>query len=410
MTVPPRVLKLLLVMAVLATGGTPASAQPTESFEAYLDKVKPRALAAGVSEETYRRVVSGITFDPAVPRYISGQPEFTTPVWEYLDVRVSPARIARGREAVARNRALLDAVGARYGIDPFVLAAIWGMESDYGGILGNSTYVRPVVSSLATLAHQRRIRRGDTDENEFIAALRLIETDHWTEQTLVGSWAGAIGHTQLIVSGLIAHGTDWDGDGRVDPHASLGDALASTAAFLRDAGYVAGSDWGYEVDVPDGFDYLLATRDALRPVSFFAARGVTRVAGRAFADPDQPVFLYVPTGRNGPKFLMTANYLVFKAYNLSDSYALAIGHLADRLKGSGHLVNAWPTSTRFPNREQRIVIQQKLKALGLFNGPTDGLVGPITQAAYQKFQASRGEIADGFITYDTFVRLSEAVP
>src|SRR5690606_1685963 len=171
--------------------------------------------------------------------------------------------------------------------------------------------------------HQRRTRLVD-DEKDLIAALQLLERGRLAPEQLVGSWAGAIGHLQVNLSNVLAYGTDGDGDGRVDLHNSLADALATSARFLRGLGYQPGMDWGMEVVVPAEFDYLLATRTEIRPVSFFAARGVARVAGRQFGDPDLPVFLYVPAGKNGPKFLMTQNYLAIKGYNFSDSYAMSV--------------------------------------------------------------------------------------
>jgi len=229
-------------------------------------------------------------------------------------------------------------------------------------------------------------------------------------EQLVGSWAGAIGHLQVNPSNVIAHGADGDGDGHVDLHRSLADALATSAKFLIDLGYRPGLDWGFEVDVPTGFDYLLATRDSLFPVSFFAERGITRVRGRAFADPATPVFLYAPAGRNGPKFLMTANYLVLKGYNFSDSYALSVAHMTDRLKGGGAFASSWPRDTKFPNLEQRMAIQRALIRLGLYEGVVDGRIGPISQAAYAQFQAAQGLVADGFITYRSYEELLAAAP
>ena len=168
-----------------------------------------------------------------------------------------------------------------------------------------------------------------------IAALKLVERGPLDAQSLVGSWAGAIGHLQVNPSSVLAYGTDGDGDGRVDLHHSLADALATSAVFLRALGYQPGVDWGFEVVVPEGFDYLLASREQMRPVSFFAERGIGRVGGRQFADAQLPVFLYVPAGKDGPKFLMTQNYLVLKGYNFSDSYAMSVAHMTDRLKGGG---------------------------------------------------------------------------
>ena len=242
-----------------------------------------------------------------------------------------------------------------------------------------------------------------------IAALLLVTRGPQTRDTLVGSWAGAIGHLQVNPSNVLAHGTDGDGDGRVDLHASLADALATSAVYLRHLGYRPGVDWGFEVEVPAGFDYLLAERTQLRPIRFFADRGVARVAGRAFADPELPVFLYVPAGANGPKFLMTGNYLVLKGYNFSDSYALAVAHLTDRLKGGGAFVTPWPRRTLFPDLAQRQFIQQALQRLGFYDGAVDGRIGPVSQAAYARFQAQQGRVADGFITRASYDELAAAL-
>jgi len=398
---------LRAVAVALALLATSAVAAPIESFPDFIRNFEARAVAAGVSAATYRAATEGLTPDPNIPELVETQPEFTTPIWDYLDKRVTFGRIERGQAAIDRNKALFTEVGRQTGVDPYVLGAIWGIETDYGAVLENRRLIRPIIRSLATLVHQRRGRLKE-DEADFIAALQLLQFNRMQASELVGSWAGAIGHLQVNPSNVVAHGSDGDGDGRIDLHNSLADALATSAKFLLDLGYRPGLDWGFEVDVPAGFDYLLATRDALRPVSFFADRGVRRVKGRDFKDPATPVFLYAPAGQGGPKFLMTANYLVLKGYNFSDSYALSVAHLADRLKGSGGFVHAWPRGTKFPNLAQRKAIQQALIDLKLYEGTVDGRIGPISQAAYARFQAARGEVADGFVTLGSYEELVAA--
>jgi len=391
-------LKLLLASALLALSLTTATfGQPVESFDSFVANFRSKAVAAGVDRQVYDAVMGGLTPDPRVPKLVTAQPEFTTPIWDYIDGRVTAGRIERGKAAIARNQALFAAVGEAYGVDPYLLGAIWGMETDYGAVLGNAGLIRPIVRSLATLVHQRRSRLVE-DEADLIAALVLLQQGQTSADALVGSWAGAIGHLQVNPSNVVAHGTDGDGDGRVDLHNSLADALATSARFIRGLGYQPGVDWGMEVVVPSGFDYLLASRTQLRPVSFFAERGIARVAGRQFSDPNLPVFLYVPAGKDGPKFLMTQNYLVLKGYNFSDSYAMSVAHMTDRLKGGGPFVDDWPRGTVFPNLAEREAIQRALGALGLYDGSVDGRLGPITQEAYARFQASQGAVADGFIT------------
>ena len=399
-------LRFVLAISLLLLSG-PVAAAPVESFAAFLRNFESRAVAAGVSPETYRAATAGLTPDPDIPDLVESQPEFTTPMWEYLDRRITAGRIAKGQAAIERNRALFADVGQRTGVDPYVLGAIWGMETDYGAVLGNARLIRPIIRSLATLVHQRRGRLQE-DEADFIAALKLLQFNRMQPSELVGSWAGAIGHLQVNPSNVLRYGTDGDGDGAVDLHRSLADALATSATFLRGLGYVPGIDWGYEVELPAGFDYLLASREELRPAAFFAERGVRRVRGRSFADLTTPVFLYVPAGKDGPKFLMTQNYLVLKGYNFSDSYALSVAHLTDRLKGAGGFADDWPRDTAFPNLAQRRGVQEALTRLGLYGGEIDGRIGPISQAAYARFQASQGQVADGFITRRSYEELMAA--
>jgi len=399
-------MRLIHLIAILLLGA-PAAAQPVESFDSFLAGFEARAVAAGVSQSIYRTATAGLTPDPQTPGLVSTQPEFTTPIWDYIEGRVTDRRIARGQAAIERNAQLFSAVGQRYGVDPYLLGAIWGMETDYGSVLDDPALIRPVVRSLATLVHQRRARLVE-DEADFIAALKLVERGPLDAQSLVGSWAGAIGHLQVNPSNVLAHGTDGDGDGGVDLHHSLADALVTSAVYLRALGYQPGVDWGFEVTVPAGFDYLLAGRTQMRPVSFFAGQGVARVGGRQFADPNLPVFLYVPAGKDGPKFLMTQNYLVLKGYNFSDSYAMSVAHMTDRLKGSGPFAQDWPRGTAFPNLAERQAIQQALARLGLYDGAIDGRIGPVSQEAYARFQAARGEVADGFITRAAYQELMAA--
>lgn len=399
--------RLIARLTLLLLLTAPSLAAPQGSFSDFLRGFEAKAVAAGVSRQSYRAATDGLTPDPNVPDLIETQPEFTTPIWGYMDRRITADRIKRGQAAVEKNRALFDAVGQRTGVDPAILGAIWGIETDYGAVLGNSKLIRPIIRSLATIVYQQRGRLKE-DEADFIAALKLLDVDKVSPAQLVGSWAGAIGHLQVNPSNVLAHGQDGDGDGRIDLNGSLADALATSAKFLLDLGYRPGLDWGFEVNVPTGFDYLLADRETLRPISFFAERGVRRVKGREFADMSVPVFLYAPAGASGPKFLMTNNYLVLKGYNFSDSYALTVAHLADRLKGGGTFISAWPRDTKFPNLAQRKAIQQALIALGLYSGAVDGRIGPVSQAAYARFQASHGEVADGFITLGTYEELAAA--
>lgn len=389
-----------IVLAALA-----ATSAHAESFPDFLHAFEPTAVASGVSPTVYELSTAGLTPDPTIKSLVETQPEFTTPIWTYLDQRVTDTRIAAGKLAFQKNRELLLATGRRFKVDPYLLAAIWGIETNYGTVLGNKKLIKPVIRSLATLVWQHR-GRYEADKLDFIAALKLVQRGPLDARHLLGSWAGAIGHLQVNPSNVIAHGTDGDGDGRIDLQDSLADALATSAKFLLDLGYTPGHDWGFEVSVPSNFDYMIADRTVLKPIAVFTALGVKRVGGKPFADPSIPVFFYAPAGAGGPKFLMTGNYLVLKGYNFSDSYALSVAHLADRLKGAGEFATGWPRDTKFPDLAQRKDIQAALIRLKLLDGDVDGRLGPLTSAAYAKYQASRGEVADGFITLRSWQELT----
>lgn len=375
-------------------------AAPQQSFAAFIKSFEQEAVAAGISRAFYRRVTKGLTPDPKIKVAHATQPEFERPIWAYMEQRVDAAKIKKGQQKLKVNRAVFDKVRDAYGVDPYVLAAIWGIETNYGSIMGSDVYFKPVLRSLFSLVHQRR-GRVDADKKELLLVMNLMQAGKMPVDQK-GSWAGAMGHLQIMPTAYSKLAIDFDRDGKIDVHHSLADSLASSARWLLSLGYVPGEDWGMEVTLPQGFDYRLAGRTQLRNVRFFAERGVRRVAGRVFGNMDQPVFLYVPAGKNGPKFLMGRNYLAFKGYNFADSYALTIAHLTDRLKGAGPFVQDWPRHAAFLNRNQRVALQNKLKQLGFYQGEVDGRLGPISQEALRAWQAHAGLVVDGFATKQVF--------
>jgi membrane-bound lytic murein transglycosylase B len=391
-----RALVILCFMVVPQVG----FAAPQQSFSDFIKDFERQAVAAGISRDFYRRVTNGLTPDPKIKVAQATQPEFERPIWDYVDKRVSAAQIKQGQQKYRANKAIFDRVSAAYGVDPYVLAAIWGIETNYGSIMNQDIYFKPVLRSLFSLVHQRR-GRVEADAKELLLVLQLMQSGKMPVDQK-GSWAGAMGHLQIMPTAYSKLAIDFDGNGKIDVHNSLADALASSARWLLSLGYVPGEDWGMEVELPRGFDYRLAGRDQLRNVRFFAERGVQRVAGRQFGDLSQPVFLYVPAGKNGPKFLMGRNYLAFKGYNFADSYALTVAHLTDRLKGVGPFTHDWPRNATFLNRDQRVALQQKLKRLGYYKGEVDGRLGPISQKSLRAWQSDAGLVVDGFATREVF--------
>lgn len=394
-------------VAVVLLWALPAAAQPEESFDTFKERFEITAVAAGVDPTFYWSVMDSVTEDPEIAKRIDEQSGFATPIWDYISTHVTARRVVDGRAALAVYRPLFDRVSEEYGLDPYLLSAIWGMETNYAADHGSSHHFVPLVPELANVVYQRRPSVA-RDEAELIAALRIAQDQGFAPDELMGEWPGGIGHMQVLPSLVLALGQDGDGDGRVDVHNSLADALETAASFLQALGYEPGLDWGLEVTVPSGFDYESTGNLVFRPLQYFADRGVEPAEGREFLDPETEVALYTPAA-SGPKFLVTRNYDVLKEYAHSDAYALAVSFLADRIKGLGETVALEPREIVFPNEQQRFEIQEWLAALGYYEGEIDGLIGPLSRAAYAQFQADRGMVADGVVTTQSHALLQEAV-
>jgi len=352
----------------------------------------PDAAARGVSRARFDALTRDLTPDLKIMDLMDAQPEFSKPVWDYVDVLVSEDRIRHGREILSQHRAVFDAVEQQYGVDRYVLAAIWGIESKYSTMAGN----RPVLRSTATLACIGR--RQDYFRNEFLAALELAARGDVREEQFKGSWAGAFGPTQFMPTVYLNHAVDADGDGRRDMINSVPDMLASTANFFRRNGWEKGHAWGYEVALPKNFDYLLADRSRQLTISEWQRLGLRRANGQHFADPAAQAYLYVPAGAKGPAFLMLHNFRVIMRYNPAEAYALAIGHLSDRLRGGGPFVQNWPRQHRALSLSERAELQQHLARRGYDAGEPDGRFGAKTRIALRQYQASAGMVPDGFAT------------
>lgn len=365
------------------------TAQAAEPFAACLSQLRGPALKAGVSGATFDKHTAGLAPDMAVIGLLDAQPEFKTPIWDYMAGLVDDERVADGQAGMARWRADLDRAATRYGVDPATIAAVWGVESNFGRTLGG----RPLLTSLSTLSCFGR--RQAYFRGEFFATLKIIQDEHIAPDRLVGSWAGAFGQTQFMPSTYLRLAVDFDGDGRRDLVDSVPDALASTANFLKRAGWNPSLAWGYEVKLPAGVDAAGAGRKNKRPMSAWARQGVARVDGQALPAGDTPAGLLLPAGRNGPAFLVTRNFDALYSYNAAESYALAIAHLSDRLRGGGPLAQAWPTDDPGLSRAQRRELQRLLIAKGYDIGEPDGMIGARTRQALQAAQRELGLPADG---------------
>lgn len=360
---------------------------------------RPRALAAGISSAVFDDTMATVHFLPAVVERDRKQDEFTKTIWDYLDKAVSDDRIAAGQRALRDRKDLLDRIEAAYGVDREVVLAIWGLESAYGQVRGDIS----TPSALATLAYDGR--RAAYFEAELLAALRIIQVGDVSPDQMLGSWAGAMGHTQFMPSSFLSFAVDFDGDGKPriwgdDPT----DALASTAAYLAKFGWQKGKGWGREVTLPAGFDYGIAGDRTQKPISVWAAMGIVAAEGGNLPDAGWASLL-LPAGARGPAFLVYDNFASIEAYNKADAYVIAVGHLADRIKGGASFKASWPRDLRALTLPERIEMQQHLLGAGVYAGTADGKIGPLTLSAVKAFQRSKGMIPDGYPSLDVLEKL-----
>lgn len=381
------ILSSALSLCLLSTA-TPALADEA-AFAACLSGLRAEAAAKGVSRTTFDAHAAGLAPDMAVLGFLDAQPEFITPIWDYMAGLVDEERVADGRAMLAEWRAVLARVEAEYAVDAATVVAVWGVESNYGRNFGS----RPLLTSLSTLSCFGR--RQAFFRGEFFTTLKIIQDGHVAPERLTGSWAGAFGHTQFMPSTFMRLAVDFDGDGRRDLVDSVPDALASTANFLKRAGWRSDQPWGFEVSLPRGFDTSGAGRRNKQPMSDWAARGVRRVDGSPLPAGATPVGLLLPAGHPGPAFLVTRNFDALYSYNAAESYGLAIAHLSDRLRGAGSFVTAWPTDDPGLSRAERRELQQLLIERGHDIGAADGMIGARTREALKLEQLRLGLTADG---------------
>lgn len=374
----------------------PAKADP--AFTAWLSEFRQEALSQGISAATYDRALSGITPDPRVIDADGNQPEFVRPVWEYLGSAISDTRVANGLEKLRDYRSLLARLEQRYGVEKEVLVAIWGLETGYGSFMGT----HKVPRALATLAYDGR--REKFGREQLIAALQILDRGDIAPENMLGSWAGAMGHTQFIPTTYNVHAVDFNGDGRRDIWNTIGDALGSAGNYLAASGWRTGADWGQEVRLPDGFDYALADRAVRKPMRAWSDLGIRGVDGSALAGSDEAT-LILPAGYRGPAFLVQQNFRTVLRYNNSTSYSLAVNLLADRFRGAGQIQASWPTDDRPLGRSERQELQRLLTRKGYDTGGVDGIIGGNTRAALRAWQVAQGLPADGYPTAALLARL-----
>lgn len=378
------ILKPALICCTLATTLLSLPAAADESFDRCMDELRTEAQNRGIKLATFDMHTRALEPDRSVLSQLDYQPEFRTPIWDYLAGLVDDERIADGRAMLQQWATTLQAVEAAYGVDAATIVAVWGIESDYGRSVGK----RPLLTSLATLSCLGR--RQDFFRGEFFTTLKIIENGDVDAARLTGSWAGAFGHTQFMPSTFARVAVDFDGDGRRDLVDSVPDALASAANFLAKAGWISGQPWGYEVTLPAGFDPSLAGRHNKRSIAEWMRLGIQRIDRTPLEPSTTAAAVLLPAGEGGPVFLVLRNFDALYSYNAAESYALAIAHLSDRLRGGGAFVRPWPTDDPGLSRAERREVQTLLTRLGYAVGEIDGAIGKTSREAIQDVQRQNG--------------------
>ena len=376
-----------------------ATVEPDPAFARLADTLATDAAAQRISRVTLERALKGLTRDPEVVALSKAQPEHERTVGHYIEALVSGSRIEAGRARLAEMTDVLAAIEGVFGVDRHTLVAVWGIESNYGQAKGE----RNVIRSLATLMLED-VRRPEFWRRELLAALRILEQGDVEPAGMTGSWAGAMGHTQFMPTSYQRLAVDFDGDGRRDIWRSTADALASTAKYLKTSGWTPGLPATIEVVLPPGFDYALTAAVIEHPAAFWRDHGLTLPSGAPLPHVLAKLRVVVPAGARGPAFLVTANFTAILRYNSAVAYALAVSQLAERLRGAGPIIAAWPSEQAL-SRTEREELQQRLVARGYNVGGVDGLMGGLTRTAIRSYQKETGLPQDGHPSPDLLERL-----
>lgn len=371
-------------------------------FAQCVNELQLQAQSQGINPTVISKHLGHISHNIKVIEFDRRQPEFSESFANYFNKRVNTWRISKGQQMLKQHQKLLLNLQATYGIPPQYLMAFWGLETNFGSYKGKMSIIR----SLVTLACDQR--RRDFFTKELMLALKLAEREDLNSDTMLGSWAGAMGHTQFMPSAYMRYAVDGDGDGKINLWDSIPDALTSAANFLKNLGWKSGFRWGREVSLADNFQYQHSGINSAKPINRWGEIGVTKTNGKPIANADIEAALLVPAGHKGPAFLVYDNFSVIMRWNHSQFYAIAVGRLADRISGAGQLHRP---AVKTPNltATQMLSLQQKLIALGFDVGKPDGIMGPATQKGLREYQYSQKMVADGFPDSTVFNKLGISI-
>ncbi|WP_020558708.1 lytic murein transglycosylase [Thiofilum flexile] len=394
----------LTLLFVVALFGYSFFADP--DFDQWKLEFSQYAEQQGIKAEVLHLAFAGLLPDRKVLRLDAHQPEFSRPIWDYLDSAASTARVAKGRRLLAEYGELLERIHQAYHIPPEYILAIWGVETDYGNFMGGYSTIR----SLATLAYQGRVVRREFWREQLVAALRIVQNNDMGINSLIGSWAGAFGHTQFIPTTFERYAVDFDGNGKRDLVNSIPDALASTANYLAQSGWIDGEHWAQEVKLPSTFEWSRADPTYWLPVRLWVDQELVSSASNQPLPLDNQGFIFLPAGYRGPSLLAYHNFNVLLKYNNAYSYVMAVGTLADQIRGEPALQATWPRDMRELSFAEKAELQELLTIAGYSTDGIDGRLGPNSRAALRRWQMDVGYPADGFAIYEHLEKLRLQVP
>ncbi len=365
-------------------------AQTQSGFQRWVKSFRAVALKNGVTARTYDRAFRGVKLNMRVVQLDRKQAEFSRQIWDYLDTATSPKRVKNGKAMLAKHKRTLNQIEQKYGVDKEVVLAVWGLESSYGQNMGDIN----IIEALATLAYDGR--REKFGRQQLLEALRIIQRGDITPDRMMGSWAGAMGHTQFIPTSYQAYAQDFTGDGKRnvwDPR-DPSDALASTANYFKNSGWVKNQPWGVEVKLPKDFYFGNASLKVKATPARWNELGLRTVRGGKIPNHGNGS-VFLPAGADGPAFIVFKNFKVIKRYNNANSYAMAVGHLADKIKGGGNFVREWPRGPGALKLDEKLEVQELLNRAGYDLGDPDGIIGPKTIDAVTAIQIAWGQQPNG---------------
>ena len=360
------------------------------AFERFIGEIKAEAGKKGI-DKRYLAALDRLRPNEEVQRLAARQPEYVKPIWSYLVHMVTDERLRLGRRELKNRAAFLVGLEEKYGVPRGILIAIWGVETNYGGNKGSFD----VLQALATLGYTGK--RADFGRQQLLSALNILQSGHVTLDDFKGSWAGAMGHTQFIPTTYEGYAADGTGDGIKNIWTETRDALASSAYYLKRMGWKRGLIWGFEVRVPDDFDFSQAKLKQPKPIKYWRDLGVKGLSHR-LDDGLGDVSIFAPAGLRGPVFLVTKNFRTILRYNTAPAYALAVAHLSERFSGAAPFSRDWPMADRPLKPSEISDLQRALRGAGYDTGDIDGVLGRQTIAAVRAFQKDRGLVADGYAT------------